>query len=1240
MTNPIETANRIQHEAACPDHSVALRASAGSGKTKVLVDRFLRLCIEDGPGGGPAHPRAILAITFTRKAAVEIQERLLSRARELALAADEGLTRKLTELFADRDKPAPSVTEKAAAANLLEKILEDVSGLNVGTIHSFCQLILGRFAAEAGLDPHFTVLENQDDLIDEALENLEREMATEPGLQAAAANVGNNPTGVRKALRDLFSEQMRLGRWIAAHPPRTASRIDKLPDLLTDLKEFLFPDLQLTGEPEPVDFLPQLADELEAFAGPGADAIADEMGTDLEAVKPESLAKLRTATAEVAAALRTLTDGGEAAQADFNRQAAAARKIFLTVQNKIRSFTSIRKDVVLKERFNALVSEQALGVLSVLHRLGYIELYRRNRDLLCLSLRLFDLYDDLKKRDRVVDFQDLEDMACRLMGDEGSVGALLFRLDDSLSHLLLDEFQDTNFNQWDMLRPFVDEFLSTDADGRPRTLFFVGDVKQSIYGFRGAEPDIFSNACDLLRERDLPVMNLPTNFRSLGHIVGGVGCLFNAPPLAEALSDEEREHVRQEWAREESAGQIQVLSPFAAADDIDSVAPTDDGGGDQVAAPADDGGGDQAAAPVGDGSGDHAAAPVDDRNGDQMAAQATAQLVRRLKEDPDGKTWEGYGDNLTERSLRWGDFLILCRSRTEISLYEKAFRDADIPFIPPGRGMLAASREVQDILALLRWLLWPEDDTTLATILRSPLFRLDEAAFQELLAARELFLPGDKEGRYRTPHNLWPTLRKLSDKDVFARPARLLGEWRKHLGFATCHDLLRRVYRDGDVLARYQIARGDQARYNLLRLYDLALSPEIAGTPTARRLADFITVAAGRGGQEEGAFPGGGGEGRVRFMTVHGAKGLEAPVVVLVDADRPAGKESPRVRVHPHSPDTPLLFRVTKAYRDGFKLPASVAWPPDPLQQVSALARERDRTEEANLLYVAMTRARDRLVILGGDREKGSDFDSPLRQILRGIEAGACGQYIETEDPPGLTRPPALPIPREVVVPGGGPSDEVQLWQPPPPRETMKVVTPSGVTDEDDDDQAPLSAGVRAQQDETDPTERGKLVHLLLQLAADHGAMPPGSGDHHAEAENVFVERELDWVFRPEGPGQGQDQIPGRGPGEGLSRGLSEVPIIHRRSPAGPDKVEERVTGIIDRLIVRADRVDIIDYKTNRFGGDAAVRKNLVNHYRPQLASYREAVEQLYPDRAVHTWLLFTEPGLPGDQRLEEVNLS
>ncbi len=1146
----------------------------------MLVDRFLRLCIEDGPCR--VHPRAILAVTFTRKAAVEIQERLLDRARELALADDTALTSQLTGLLAGR---SPSATEKEAAANLLEKILEDVSGLNVGTIHSFCQLILGRFAAEAGLDPHFAVLETPDDLIDEALEELEREMASDPQLQAASALVGPKPTTVRAALRGVLPEQMRLERWLATHGERGDSRVDRLPALLAELRAFLFPDLPGDGEPEPVAFLPLLAGALEYFAGPGAEAIADELGGALEIVKPKNLDKVREGAATVAADLRLLAAGGEVSDADFGQLVAAARKVFLTGQNKARAFTTIRKDLELKARFNALVTEHALGTLGVLHRLGYIELYRYNRALLQLALRLLDIYDGLKKRDRVVDFQDLEDMACRLMGDQGSVGALLFRLDDALNHILLDEFQDTNFNQWDMLRPFVDEFLAGDAEDRARTIFFVGDSKQSIYGFRGAEPGIFDQACAELRRRDLQVENLPTNFRSLGHIVGGVGCLFSAPPLSETLSPDEQQHVQQAWARTEAPGAIHVLAPFAAA------------------APADE---DE---------------DEDGRNGDQLAARAAALWVRRTKEDPAARTWDGFGARLRERPLRWADFLVLTRSRTEISLYEKAFADEGIPFVPPGRGMLAASREVQDILALLRWLLWPEDDTALATVLRSPLFRLPEAGFQQVLAERNLFRQGDEKGRFRSPDNLWQALKRLGARDAYARPVRLLKAWRKHLGFDNCHDLLRRIYREGEVLERYELARGDQARYNLLRLYDLALSPEIAGTPTVRQLADFIATAASRGGQDEGALPHTDDEGRVRFMTVHGAKGLEAPIVLLVDADRAAGKESPRVRVQPESPDTPLLFRVTKAYRDGFSLHEGVDWPLDPLQQVAETARRRDRSEEANLLYVALTRARDQLLILGGDREKSENFDSPLRQIQRGIEAGGCGEHFRQDDPPGLKRPPAPPTGpgAQVAAPI---ADRAAVWMPPPPRETMIVISPSGVSSAEEDEGL-FAAGPAVRADETDPTERGHQVHLLLQLAADHGELPRTQSDHLAEAAAVFADPDLAWVFRPETVG---------------GRGLSEVPIIHRRVAGGNDAVEERVTGVIDRLVVRTGRVDIIDYKTNRFGGDQARRAALVAHYRPQLASYREAVARLHPDCDVRTWLLFTEPGLPGDQRLEEVS--
>jgi len=182
----------------------------------------------------------------------------------------------------------------------------------------------------------------------------------------------------------------------------------------------------------------------------------------------------------------------------------------------------------------------------------------------------------------------------------------------------------------------------------------------------------------------------------------------------------------------------------------------------------------------------------------------------------------------------------------------------------------------------------------------------------------------------------------------------------------------------------------------------------------------------------------------------------------------------------------------------------------------------------------------------------------------------------------------------------------------------MKVITPSGVPSEEEDDLVLSAPAVRVQTDELEPTERGHQVHLLLQLAADYGRMPDSDSLCLAEAAEVFKQTDLAWVFRPETVG---------------GKGLSEVPFIHRRG----GETEERVTGVIDRLVVRPDRVDIIDYKTNRFGGEATRRASLVTHYRPQLASYREAVACLYPGHKLHTWLLFTEPGLPANKRLEEV---
>ncbi len=1179
-----QKAARIQSQAANPLKSVILGASAGSGKTKVLVDRFLRLCIEETPAR--ANPRSILAVTFTNKAAVEIQDRLLKATRELALVDSEELRRLLYKLFGERE---PKASELLYAAGLYEVLLEDLSGLNVGTIHSFCQLILGRFSAEAGLDPHFSVLEDNTDLVEEALDLLEEEISVDATLSGAAGILGQDPARVRRQLQEAQKQTMRLNRWLGSKAPEPNEgsmlpvwkRTDLLPELLLDLRAFLFPELPPENEITVLDFLPLLQDAWERFLGEGLDQVQAEMGVNLQKTQAGVTDKIRSKGRPLLGELMVMAQripgenqpGSDAAERirqahDLVRKIAL---VLLTKSGTSRKFSGVKKEG-LGELYNTLVCEQALGVLSLLQMISLLELYGLNAALLTLLLRLEDLIAGLKRRDRVIDFQDLEDLACRLLSDEGRALSLLHRLDDSLNHILLDEFQDTNFNQWEMLEPFVAEFLSGDHESGLKTVFVVGDVKQSIYSFRAAEPELFARVQAKLAALGKDVLDLPTNFRSLRAVVESVGCIFNQEPLAQLYPPRERASARQECFRSEPSGATVLMDPFISDE-------------------------------------------KDPRSADQLAADSAARLVRQLI---DGKTQtRDDGKAGGQRNLKWGDILILCRTRAEIGIYEKAFRAFKIPIEPAGRGMLAARREIQDVLALLRWLVYPADEIALATVLRSPIFRFSETLFQKLLARRQLHRK-TKEGQALPPFALWPTLWRLKDDPEFGPTANQLEKWRSHVGRENSHDLLRRIFREGRLLKKYQISADDQVRGNLLRLFDLALRPEVAGTPTLRHLSEVIARAARRGTEEEAILPEEPSQGRVRFLTIHGAKGLEAPVVLLVDADRKKHPQRGVLRLPSASQANPLLFKVKKEHTEGIvlKYVADLDFPEHALQEVHQQAELGDEVESANLLYVAMTRARDRLYILGADKARGSGHESMLRQVKSAADAGPCAT-VSQADPPGLQRPPSAP---------GSLSDDdvflnqqtedleekelvIRYWTPPTLGVRYKVETPSTLENLPGETHSGTGGSDRGRRE---AMERGNLVHLYLQLAADGGSLPPGQGKERAEAAAVLANPDLQWVFQPKIQG---------------GRGLSEAPVIHRSTEGS----EVRITGTIDRLVLGKSKIDIIDFKTNRTGGDEEILTGLCAHYRPQMESYRKVISAMYPAYEVKTWLLFTDPELLSD---------
>jgi len=1273
----IDAAKEVQARAAVPGRSVILRAAAGSGKTRVLVDRFVRLCVT----GAPA--RSILAVTFTRKAATEIKQRIFKRARSFARAAPAELRSKLSHLLG---KP-PTDTQVDRAAWLYEQLLEDPGSLHVGTIHSFCQGVLERFAAEVGIDPHFGVLDDEQELWEEATEHLAAEIAVDPALRADAAQLAVRPDALHGELRRLRDDRVHLQRWIArikkADPASAPGgspvggpvggpvddAVDDavgepfdllalLPHLLADLRAGLFVESVLAGveEPSPLALLPAAAEALRLFATDGltgieaaeiagqtpkfpaevehyraaAMALADACQTvSADATAAAATAATAAATAaDAATAIATTITATATAERNARRLLDNGADLFLTKNHeKLRAFKGKRATGGARQAAFAAAAAPFLRLWSLA---DLVDLYRWNRALLRLGLRALDIYATLKRRDRLVDFHDLEQLTWQTMRDPELGPWIQYRLDTVIDHLLIDEFQDTNRNQWEILEPMVDEILAGEGD-RPRSVFLVGDIKQSIYSFRGAAPDVFREVQrDLDGHPGVDQMTLPTNFRSQPQVVTTLGRLFGVQPLAEIIDPVEAADAKQLPARLNGPVEVVFVEPL----------PTDDSG----------------------------------LTGDERAATATAALVGRLV-DQEQIDVALPGDPPQERAITCGDILILCRSRTQITLYEQALRRAHIPIVPAGRGLLARSREVQDILALLRWLAYPDDDVALTAVLRSPLMRASEEVVQRALGARL----GTGTGGKKT--SLWNVVWRLGEEFGLTEEARLLHGWRGAVGRQDAHGLLRRIYREGYAPERFAVALGEQARFNLLRLLDLTLSADLGPAPTLRRLTDVIERAARTGGEEEGVAPESDGGGRVRLMTVHAAKGLEAPVVILVDAAAPLrGNVRSQKLAGGYEP---MVFGLRKRHLEG---PDLAGTPLDvPLTAIAAERRAADLAEEAHILYVALTRARDRLYVLGGEPSRLRQGPSFLDWLLAAATAATAAsaataggaerpfQIATAEWADRLTaaaRATAAGSIDTALAAGGlaaqpAGSESAILWLPPPLGRRIELVHPSAIdlpgelppamsVDPDPGDAVTADGEMAATDGEMAATDgemaaadgetaraaaitRGGRIHLLLQCAAEQGAMPPRPPADTAttvveaweEAAAVFANPAFGWIFRPATTDQ-----PDRS--EADEHGFCELPVIARLPAAGSTGPtakaatgagpERRLVGVIDRLLVRPGRVDIVDYKSNRAANDPGQLDALVQHYRGQLDAYREVVQTLYPELEVRCWLLFTNP--------------
>ena len=1123
-----------QRSAARPDFSVWVSASAGTGKTKVLTDRVLSLLLEGTP------PERLLCLTFTRAAAAEMAGRIAEQLGQWTMAPEEDLEKALTSLTGGR----PDEDTCRRARRLFAAVLDTPGGMRIETIHAFCQSLLRRFPIEAQIAPHFSLMDERD---------------AEETLALAEAHI----------LRE-------------AQQARDPELTDVLAEITKHVYEFEFPDLISAL----ADRRGRLRRMLDRAGGPASlsdmvrDALGLAPGDTMASLTEQAVGDAAFDQLGLRMAAEALRQGSEseagngemlAGWLDADRTGRIAGltpylDYFLTREHR-EGEVRPRKRLINKP--TAAAAPGAEDILEAeAQRLSRFVLKRRaaatasaTRALTVISQTLIDTYQREKRSRALLDYEDLILDAGRLFARPGISSWVLYKLDGGLDHVLIDEAQDTSPDQWSVVDSIVDEFfVGEGARDLNRTMFAVGDVKQSIFSFQGAEPQNFASARDRLAGTipgaggQWSDVDLNISFRSVAPVLRAVDAVFEQVSARDGVALDDRPIVH-EAAREGNGGLVELWPPVPPLESDET----------EVWKP-----------------------PVEGIRGGTPEARLAAIVATRISRMINGgEVLESAG-----RPIAAGDIMVLVRRRGAfVDDLVRALKSLDIDVAGVDRLVLTEHIAVMDLLALGRFLLFPEDDLTLATVFKSPIVGLTEEELFELAYGRE--------------GSLWSELQSRRESSP---------------RFAAAHEFLRHLLAAADYLPPYELfadilgARGGRRRL-LARLGPEAIDP----------LAEFLNLALAFERSHTSSLQGflrwmeagavevkrdldQGRGGAVRVMTIHGAKGLQAPIVFLPDTMQVPRQEGG------------LLWGGRD--EDGAEF---LLWPPrrafretvgDRLAEEARVAQQR---EYRRLLYVAMTRAEDRLYICGWETKNKAPEGNWYELIGQAFEPLAE----EVDDPilaewdsepakkifrlaaPQTKEVEKIPEPQELdPIPLPSWTDEPPAPEPPLPR----PLSPSRPADDDPPVRSPLG------QDGSERFRRGLLIHNLLQTLPDlpreswpgaAAAYLSGAAQDLGQADRERIARETLAVM----------DDPAAAPlfGEG-SR--AEVPIVGLVG-------DRAVSGQIDRILVGEEKVTIVDYKTNR--PPPRSPEDVSPAYLRQLAIYRSVVADIYADREIACVLLWTD---------------
>ncbi len=1129
-------AQERQRQASDPETSAFVSANAGSGKTYVLVNRVIRLLLSG------VSPEKILCVTFTKAAAANMAERVFTRLGQWVTLDDAALDREIIAVGIDN----PTSVIRSRARELFACALETPGGLKVQTIHALCTRLLQQFPFEANVPARFNVLDDRDQA-----EMMER------GSLAVLLHAANDP-------------ESRAGRALRVAMTTAADMTFQ-----NVIREATFSRDKFLAWINHAGSVDAAMAQLSTSLGLAADDTLTAIETDI-VDGPHLPRRSWIATAQQLEA-GTVTDGKqglrlrEALTLEGSAQVDDYLSVFLTEKLEPRKSLVTKKLGDANAALRITMDAEAHRLEQLLPRRRAAALRERTFALLVIATSVAESYQHQKNERGLLDYDDLIDKTLQMLNRVSS-SWVHYKLDRGVDHVLIDEAQDTSPRQWDILAHLISEFTSGDGarDGVKRTIFAVGDEKQSIFSFQGAVPREFNDRNKLLSKQftgaklQFAPISFTTSFRTGAAILQSVDFVFREKEIYQSIHAEEAYPVHQSlsdagpslidlWELERPDDRLEMegwQAPFDASSETSPEA--------------------------------RLALRVRDEIRSLIATDAAT--------GPQGK----------RRKLRYGDILILVRRRGKaFNTIIQALKHASIPVAGADRLKLTEHIAIIDLMNLADALLLPQDDLALAIALKSPIFGLDDD---------DLFkIAWEREGSLRE------ALRRHADSDpkLLAAETRLR-DCERHHSLGTPFTFYAWLLGGQGGRARILKRLGHEANDALDEFLELALSYERKSPGTLQGFVTWLRAADTEVKRDMEIS-----RDEVRVMTVHGAKGLEAPVVFMVDTTS-SPSDSARISLLHLPPVDPI--------NGG---PGVVVWAgkqaDDPPAVAEARAKLLAETEDEyrRLLYVAMTRAADRLIIGGclpGNRKEVKEkswYDliakglaaSGLNEEERDGPSGRVKRYTRAEDlapdgPLAATTPialdtPALPDwlhqplsaekpPLRVLRPSDAGSDEVHH-------------VPSGDPD----------LAERARQ-------RGILAHRLLQslpglgaeqrLAAaldflSRNAKAWTSAERVALAEQVLAviaEPSFAAVFA------------------GDSR--AEVSIVGKLTQADGQPV--LVSGQIDRLVITPDEVLIVDYKTNQ-DPPATVEAAPIAYIR-QLALYRALLAKLYPDRVVRAALLWT----------------